>query len=313
MDQTLNGKILAMMAALNETHLQGKGDALRLAMIAMLCGGHVLIEDLPGLGKTTLALAMASSTGLSFGRVQCTSDLLPSDITGLSILHREENSFRFVPGPIFHNIVLLDEINRSMPRTQSAMLEAMEEHRVTIEGTTYPLPDPFMVIATQNPVEQSGTYPLPESQLDRFMICTGVGYPPPEMEKRIIASGGIREKLVAIPSFLTADELVAARHQVTDNVYLSAKVVDYIHTVVTATRRHPMILNGLSTRAAINLGQAGRAAAFLDGRDFVAPEDVAGVAVAVGAHRLILRPENETVHRGDVLAEIITQIPLPLA
>lgn len=313
MDDTLNRKILAMMAALNDTHLQGKGDALRLAMIAMLSGGHVLIEDLPGLGKTTLALAMAHSTGLSFGRVQCTSDLLPSDITGLSILQREENSFRFVPGPIFHNIVLLDEINRAMPRTQSAMLEAMEERRVTIEGTTYPLPDPFMVIATQNPVEQSGTYPLPESQLDRFMICTGVGYPPPEMEKRIIAGGGIREKLVAIPGFLTAEELVAARQQVTATVSLSAKVVDYIHTLVAATRRHPAILNGLSTRAAINLGQAGRAAAFLDGRDFVAPEDVAGVATAVGAHRLILRPENETLHRGDLLAEIVAQIPFPLA
>jgi MoxR-like ATPase len=312
MAESLHGKIAAMLAELNSTYLQGKEEPLRLAMIAMLSGGHLLIEDLPGLGKTTLALALAGSTGLSFGRVQCTSDLLPSDITGLSILDREANAFRFVPGPIFHNIVLLDEINRAMPRTQSAMLEAMEERRVTVEGMTHHLPDPFMVIATQNPSEQSGTYPLPESQLDRFMICTGVGYPPVELEKRIIAGGGIRERITGMRSFLTPEEVVTARRQVTETVHLSSRAVDYIHALVSATRQHAAILNGLSTRAAINLAQAGRAAAFLEGRDFVAPEDLAGLAVAVGAHRLIMRPENETMQRSELLAEIIAQIPLPL-
>ncbi|HEX8960378.1 MAG TPA: AAA family ATPase, partial [Geobacteraceae bacterium] len=170
--------MLGVIDSLASQYLKGKVKAIRLAMIALLSGGHILLEDIPGLGKTTLALALSSALGLSFGRVQCTSDLLPSDITGLSIFNREENRFTFIPGPIFHNIVLVDEINRAMPKTQSALLEAMEERRVTVEGVTYPLPEPFLVIATQNPVEQVGTYPLPESQMDRFIIRTGIGYPP---------------------------------------------------------------------------------------------------------------------------------------
>jgi MoxR-like ATPase len=218
-----------------------------------------------------------------------------------------------MPGPIFSNIVLLDEINRAMPRTQSAMLEAMEERRVTVEGVTHSLPDPFLVFATQNPSDQSGTFPLPESQLDRFLICTGIGYPAEILEKRIIAGGGIRERIAEIPVVATVDDILAARLAVSREVYLSERVVDYIHGVVAATRRHGMIQTGLSTRAAINLAQVARASAFLEGRDFVAPEDVKGMVVAVCAHRLVLRPDHDTVDRGELLRELIADIALPLA
>ncbi|NTW99061.1 MAG: AAA domain-containing protein, partial [Geobacteraceae bacterium] len=231
---------------LSRDYLQGKEEVLRLSAIALLVGGHILVEDLPGLGKTTVALALAGVTGLSFGRVQCTSDLLPSDITGLSIFNREEGHFSFQPGPIFNNIVLLDEINRAMPRTQSAMLEAMEERRVTIEGVTHHLPDPFMVFATQNPSDQSGTFLLPESQLDRFLICTGIGYPAEQLERQIIAGGGIRERVGSMVPLVTSAEIMAARREV-QAVYLSDKVLSYIHNLVLATRFHDLIQTGLST------------------------------------------------------------------
>jgi len=297
---------------LSRDYLQGKEEVLRLSVIALLVGGHILVEDLPGLGKTTVALALAGATGLSFGRVQCTSDLLPSDITGLSIFKRDEGHFSFQPGPIFNNIVLLDEVNRAMPRTQSAMLEAMEERRVTIEGVTHPLPDPFMVFATQNPSDQSGTFLLPESQLDRFLICTGIGYPEEHLEREIIAGGGVREKVGSMEPLVTSAEIMAARGQV-QAVYLSDKVLSYIHNLVLATRTHDLILNGLSTRAAINIAQAARAAAFLAGRDYVAPDDVKGIAVAVCAHRLVMRVDMPVVERGGVIRTIIAAIALPLA
>jgi MoxR-like ATPase len=308
-----NRIMTSMLEALSHDYLQGKEEVLRLAVIALLTGGHILIEDLPGLGKTTIALALAGISGLSFGRVQCTSDLLPSDITGLSVFNREEGRFTFLPGPIFSNIVLLDEINRAMPRTQSAMLEAMEERRVTVEGVTHHLPDPFMVFATQNPSDQSGTFPLPESQLDRFLICTGVGYPPEHLEKGIIAGGGIRERISGMARAASTADILAARQNVAHDIYLSDKVVGYIYDLVAATRSHEAIQTGLSTRAAISLAQAARAAAFLEGRDFVAPEDVRGMAPAVCAHRLVLRPDHETVDRGELLRTIIAIIPLPLA
>lgn len=307
-----NRVVSNMLDVLSHTHLQGKQEVLRLAVVALLSGGHILIEDMPGLGKTTIALALAGITSLTFGRVQCTSDLLPSDITGLSIFNREEGRFNFMPGPIFNNIVLLDEINRAMPRTQSAMLEAMEERRVTVEGVTHQLPDPFMVFATQNPSDQSGTFPLPESQLDRFLICTGVGYPPEHLEKGIIADGGIRERINAITPVASSLDILAARRIVAEEIFLSEKVVNYIYALVAATRNHGQIQTGLSTRAAINLAQTARAWAFLEGRDYVAPDDVKDVTVAVCAHRLIMRPEYETTHRGEFLRAIIADIPLPL-
>jgi MoxR-like ATPase len=306
-----NRIMTAMLDTLSREYLQGKEEVLRLSVIALLTGGHILIEDLPGLGKTTVALALAASTGLAFGRVQCTSDLLPSDITGLSVFNREDGRFVFTPGPIFNNIVLLDEINRAMPRTQSAMLEAMEERRVTVEGVTHHLPDPFMVFATQNPSDQSGTFLLPESQLDRFLICTDIGYPPEQLEKGIIAGGGIRERIAEMCATAEAEDIRLARRLVAE-VYLSETLVAYIYALVAATRTHAMIQTGLSTRAAINLAQAARAAAFLEGRDFVAPEDVKGIVTAVSGHRLVMRPEHETVHRGELLRTIISRIALPL-
>lgn len=297
--------------ALSTEYLQGKEEVLRLSTIALLVGGHILVEDLPGLGKTTVALTLAGITGLSFGRVQCTSDLLPSDITGLSIFNRETGHFSFQPGPIFNNIVLLDEINRAMPRTQSAMLEAMEERRVTIEGVTHPLPDPFMVFATQNPADQSGTFLLPESQLDRFLICTGIGYPPEALEREIIAAGGIRERMAGMVPLITTAEIMAAKSAV-QAVYLSEKVLAYIHAVVLATRAHNLILTGLSTRAAINLAQAAKAAAFLAGRDYVAPDDVRDIAGAVCAHRLGMRSEMSASDRRGVIQTVIAGIAIPL-
>lgn len=308
--QVKNG-IIATLDALNGSLLHGKEEPLRLSMLALLTGGHLLIEDLPGLGKTTLALALAGSTGLSLGRVQCTSDLLPSDITGLSVFRRDEGRFDFLAGPVFNNIVLVDEINRAMPRTQSALLEAMEERRVTIEGTTHLLPDPFLVIATQNPAEQTGTYPLPESQLDRFLLCTGIGYPPEHLEKMIIAGGGVRDRLEGIPRLLSEVDILEARDCVA-KVVMAEKVVSYLYACVEATRSHPVILTGLSTRAAIGLAAVARALAFLDGRDYVAPEDVRDMVVPAGAHRLLLRSSHETLDRRVLLRSIINEIPLPL-
>ncbi|ABA89295.1 MoxR family ATPase [Syntrophotalea carbinolica DSM 2380] len=304
--------IRKVLQTLDSEILQGKERALRLSFIALLAGGHVLIEDLPGLGKTTLALALASVLGLSFGRVQCTSDLLPSDITGLSIYDRDSGQFRFIKGPIFNNILLADEINRAMPKTQSAMLEAMEERRVTVEGTTHPLPDPFLVIATQNPVEQIGTYPLPESQLDRFLLVTGVGYPPENLEKEIIRNGGLHDQIRHLDSLLSHDELLTARRKVRE-VQLGNKLVDYIFALVAKTREHPYLISGLSTRGGLNLAAAARAAAYLDGRDYVIPEDVQLLAVPVGAHRLLLRPEHESLSKSEVLRSIVDSVPVPRA
>ena len=305
--------VVGVIDTLAERYLRGKIQAIRLAMIGLLADGHILLEDIPGLGKTTLALALARVLGLDFGRIQCTSDLLPSDITGLSIFDREQGHFKFVPGPIFSNLLLVDEINRAMPRTQSALLEAMEEGRVTVEGMTYPLPEPFMVVATQNPVEQVGTYPLPESQLDRFSLCTGIGYPPEAVEKSIIRNGGIREQLRELQPLISQKQILEAKAAVRDQVYLSEKVVDYLFALIAATRESPLVLSGISTRGGLTLAAAAKAAAYLDGRDHVLPEDVKTVALAGGAHRLILRPEQETLGKREVLKSLLQKIPVPRA
>jgi MoxR-like ATPase len=304
--------ILNVIETLSDQYLQGKVKAIKLAMMTLLSGGHILLEDIPGLGKTTLALALAHALGLSFGRIQCTSDLLPSDITGLSIYDRDQSQFKFLEGPVFNNLVLADEINRAMPKTQSALLEAMEEHRVTIEGKTYRLPDPFMVIATQNPVEQVGTYPLPESQLDRFLVTTGIGYPPESMEKKIIQTGSIREGIREIKPLLTLEELLQARQAIHKGVQLSDKITEYIYRLVAATREHPMLLAGISTRGAISLAETARSHAFLAGRDHIIPEDVKELYLPVCAHRLILRPENEALDRKEILLSLLDENPVPL-
>lgn len=305
--------ILNVIEILAEHYLKGKVKAIKLAMISLLSGGHLLLEDIPGLGKTTLALAIAHSLGLSFGRIQCTSDLLPSDITGLSIYDRNSSQFHFMEGPVFNNLVLADEINRAMPKTQSALLEAMEEHRVTIEGKTYRLPDPFIVIATQNPVEQVGTYSLPESQLDRFLITTGIGYPPESMEKKIFQTGSIREGIREIKPLLSIDELLRAREEVRKNVHLSEKITEYIYLLIAATRNHPMLLAGISTRGGISLAETAKSHAFLEGRDHVIPEDVKTLFIAVCAHRLIMQPENETIDRKELLQSLLDNTAIPLA
>ena len=310
-DLAHQAKILHLIDQLSSHYLQGKIRALRMAMIALLSDGHLLLEDIPGLGKTTLALALSSALGLSFGRIQCTSDLLPSDITGLSIFDRELNSFRFIEGPIFNHILLVDEINRAMPKTQSALLEAMEERKVTVEGKTYPLPEPFMVIATQNPTEQIGTYPLPESQLDRFLITTGIGYPPEELEKVIITQGGIRKKMMEIEPMVSLTEIEEARHAV-GTIHLSEKLVNYIFQIAHATREHPFTLSGVSTRGAISMASAARAAAYLQNRDYVIPEDVKLIAVPVAAHRIISRPEHESLNKQEVLQSILETVPVPI-
>lgn len=310
-DLTHQANILNLIEQLSHKYLQGKSRALKMAIIALLSEGHLLLEDIPGLGKTTLALAFARALGLSFGRIQCTSDLLPSDITGLSIFDREKSQFRFIKGPIFNNILLADEINRAMPKTQSAMLEAMEEGKVTIEGETYSLPEPFMVIATQNPVEQIGTYPLPESQMDRFLITTGIGYPSEELEKAIIRHGGIRKKMMEIEPMVSLEEIEEARHTVA-NIHLSEKLVDYIFRISLASREHPFILTGISTRGAINMASAARAAAYLEKRDYVIPEDVKYIATPVGAHRLIMRQEHESLNKQEVLQSILQSVPVPI-
>lgn len=305
--------ILDVINTVSSSYLQGKIKAVKLSFIAMLSGGHILLEDIPGLGKTTLALTISQVLGLSFGRVQCTSDLLPSDITGLSIFNRDENRFTFVRGPIFNNIILVDEVNRTTPKTQSAMLEAMEERRVTVEGITYKLPDPFLVIATQNPIEQSGTFPLPESQIDRFLIRTGIGYPPPEIEQSIIRKGGIREEIMSISPLLSSDAILGARKSIQENVYLSEKVTAYIMQIISKSRSHPLVAAGISTRGGISIAQAAKVHAFLEGRDFVAPEDVISIAVPVGAHRLVVKPENEQLDKEEILRSVINDVPVPLA
>ena len=308
---TKHAEILRVIDTLSGRYLQGKIRALRLAMIALLSDGHLLLEDIPGLGKTTLALALSRALGLSFGRIQCTSDLLPSDITGLSIFDRDQSTFRFIEGPIFNNILLADEINRAMPKTQSAMLEAMEECKVTIEGVSYALPQPFMVIATQNPTEQIGTYPLPESQLDRFLITTDIGYPPPNLEKKIICDGGIREKMLAIEPLLTLEDIEQAKLAV-GKTQLNEKLIDYIFEIAQATRNHHLIAAGISTRGAISMASAARAAAYLDGRAYVIPEDVKQIAGPVAAHRLILRPEHQALNNCEVLLSILDNVPVPM-
>jgi MoxR-like ATPase len=310
-DLAHQAKILHFLDQLSNHYLQGKIRALKMAVIALLSDGHLLLEDIPGLGKTTLALALSSALGLSFGRIQCTSDLLPSDITGLSIFDRELNTFRFIEGPIFNHILLVDEINRAMPKTQSAMLEAMEERKVTVEGKTYPLPEPFMVIATQNPAEHIGTFPLPESQMDRFLITTGIGYPPEDLEKAIIRQGGIRKKMMEIEPIVSRTEIEEAR-QAVSGIHLSGKLVDYIFNIAHATREHPFTISGISTRGAISMASAARAAAYLENRNYVIPEDIKLVASPVAAHRLIFRPEHESLIKQEVLQSILQTVPVPI-
>lgn len=263
----------------------GKAHELSLAVACLLAGGHLLIEDLPGMGKTTLAHTLARLLGLQFSRIQFTSDLLPADITGVSIFDRERGEFRFLPGPVFAQMVLADEINRATPKTQSALLEAMEEGQVTAEGQTRPLPQPFFVIATQNPAHQIGTFPLPESQLDRFLMRIELGYPDRGAERALLVAGGQHQQVEQLAPVIEAGQLPELQRQVAA-VHAAAPLIDYVQALVEQTRRMPGFQHGLSPRAGLALLAAARAWAWLDGRDMVLPDDVQAVLPAVARHRL---------------------------
>lgn len=274
----------AILAEAGKTIL-GKDHEIRLAIACLLAGGHLLIEDLPGMGKTTLAHALARLLGLQFSRIQFTSDLLPADITGVSIFERDKDQFRFLPGPVFAQLVLADEINRATPKTQSALLEAMEEGQVTAEGETRPLPTPFFVIATQNPAHQIGTFPLPESQLDRFLMRIELGYPDRTAERALLAAGGQRDKAEQLAPLLPAAALPALQAEVAA-VHAAGPLIDYVQALVDASRHAPAFQHGLSPRAGLALLAAARAWAWLDGRQMVLPDDVQAVLPAVARHRL---------------------------
>ena len=265
--------------------LIGKEAEIRIALACLLARGHLLIEDLPGLGKTTLANAMARALGLEFNRVQFTSDLLPADIVGVSIYDKAEAGFRFLPGPVFCQLLLADEINRTTPKTQSALLEAMAERQVTVEGKTRELPRPFFVVATQNPVQHSGTFPLPESQLDRFLMRLSLGYPDHDSEKTIFTGGDPRERLPGLQPALTIEELLNLQNEV-DAVTASEPVVDYMQRLIQYTRTSEEFEYGLSTRAGLAILQSAKAIALLDSRSFLIPEDIQAVFPAVAHHRL---------------------------
>lgn len=286
----------ALHAALKSAQQQvnslvlGKSQEVRLAFVALLSGGHILIEDLPGLGKTTLAHALAATLGLGFQRVQFTSDLLPADVLGVSVYDAQSRQFQFHPGPVFTHVLLADEINRAPPRTQSALLEAMAEHQVTLDGMTRPLPDPFFVIATQNPVDLSGTYPLPDSQLDRFLLRLTLGYPNAESERALLAGSDRRELIAQTEPLLSSSDVLALRTAVND-VHASGALVDYVQALMARSRQHPGVRVGLSPRAGIALLRAARAYALLLGRHHVLPEDVQALFSAVAAHRLVAEAE----------------------
>ena len=295
-----------------DSHLQGKKNVIKLVLLSLLSQGHILIEDVPGLGKTTLALVIAKSLGLSFGRVQSTNDMLPSDIIGVSIYDKNIESFKFHPGPIFNNIVLVDEVNRATPKTQSALLEAMGEKQVTVEGITHRLPNPFFVIATQNPSEHYGINPLPESQLDRFVIKTSIGYPSRQEELNILTIGSLKNNINGISPVLNSEQINAMTSHVHNNIYLSNKIKNYILNIATETRLNPLIETGLSTRGLLSVADIAKASAFLADRDFVIPEDITDYAQYTIAHRLIFKNSPSEEDRKEIVISTIASVPQPV-
>jgi MoxR-like ATPase len=310
--QTVTRRATAVIEEV-ETVIIGKRDAVELAVIALLSGGHVLIEDIPGVGKTTLAKTLAKALGCSIKRVQFTPDLLPSDITGTAIFNQRTSTFEFREGPVFANIVLADEINRATPKTQSSLLECMEEGQVTADGTTYELPKPFMVIATQNNVEAQGTYPLPEAQLDRFMVQIHVGYPGKADESRILTQRGKNAALDAVRSILNPEEIEILQEQVRD-IYVDSALRDYIVEISAATREHRLVLLGASPRASLALLRGSQAYAALQGRTYLLPDDVKKMAAPILAHRLMLRPDaryNGT-DSTSIVEECVSTVAVPI-
>ena len=286
----------------------GKETQVRLALACLIARGHLLIEDLPGVGKTTLAHVLGRALGLHFQRIQFTSDMLPADIIGVSVYERDTGAFKFHPGPIFAQVILADEVNRTTPKTQSALLEAMEEHQVTVEGETRKLPEPFFVIATQNPSEQVGTFPLPESQLDRFLMRIELGYPDRDAERALLSGSDRRDMLASLDPCMSPAELVEQQSNA-QRVHVAPALLDYVQAIVEHTRRSPDYVAGLSPRAALALLHSARAWALLEGRDKVIPEDVQAVLPGVAAHRL--RPAHDAARRVDVGAQLLAAVPIP--
>ncbi len=296
--------------------IRGKGEIVDALVAALIARGHVLLEDVPGVGKTTLAQALARSLRLRFNRIQFTSDTLPSDIIGISLYRQDRAEFEFLPGPLFANVVLADEINRAAPRTQSALLEAMSEHAVTVETTRHQLAEPFLVVATQNPVESTGTYPLPESQLDRFLMRLSMGYPARDEERALLRAGGAEPELAALEPVLTGDEVLELQRLVPE-VHLSEELLDYLLAVVEATRGHAALSLGVSTRGSIAWQRSAQALALVRGRAFVIPDDLQETAEPVLAHRVLLADplvgegwERSRRERA-VIRAIVDAIPVP--
>jgi MoxR-like ATPase len=307
-------RTFAALADNVELVVKGKRDVVELALVCLLAEGHLLIEDVPGTGKTTLARCLAASIGADWQRVQFTPDLLPSDITGVSLYRQSTESFEFRRGPVFAHIVLGDEINRASPKTQSALLEVMEERRITVDGSAYPVPRPFFVLATQNPVEMSGTYPLPEAQLDRFLMKISLGYPDASSEAAVLAgeaAGHRVETLSPVTDVATVSRMIEQARR----VHTAPPLLEYVVAVTAATRTMPGVQLGASTRGAVALLRAARVSAAAAGREYATPQDVKATAIPVLAHRLILTPDAELTRRTahDAVAEVLGRVPVPRA
>jgi MoxR-like ATPase len=313
--KTETASVLERLRAAVEGALEGKPEAVELGLVCLLGGGHLLIEDVPGVGKTTLARAIAKAVGGELRRVQFTSDLLPSDVLGVSVYDQRRNQFEFKQGPIFTNMLLADEINRASPRTQSALLEAMNEGQVSVDGVTIPLPEPFFVIATQNPEDFAGTYPLPESQLDRFMMRIHIGYPPSQVEQRLLLNPH-SDRVASVQQVLDPQELVRLQREV-QRVRLDASLATYLHALVQATRTSPAVAIGASPRAAINLSLAARARAKLRARDYCIADDIHDLAVPVLAHRVRLAAQADGYvpsydEAEATVRDLVARVPVPL-
>lgn len=295
-----------------ERVIVGKAETVRLTVIGLLCQGHLLIEDVPGVGKTMLAKALAKSLGCSFKRIQFTPDMLPSDVTGVSIYNQNTREFEFRAGPVMAHIVLADEINRATPKTQSALLEAMEEKQVTVDGITYPLPVPFMILATQNPIEYEGTFPLPEAQLDRFLMRIELGYTSLMNEIKILELQQLQHPIETIEPVTTVEE-IKMMQELIKQVYVAPAVERYIIEVVRSTREHPEIFLGASPRGSLGLFRSGQARAAIDGRDFVLPDDIKALARNVLAHRVVVNPSARLheLSAARIIDEILAKVPVP--
>lgn len=307
-------EVVQRVTANVERVIIGKGDAVRLTLISVLCRGHVLIEDVPGVGKTVLTKAVAKSIGCTFKRIQFTPDLMPRDVTGVSIFNQKTGNFEFRPGPIMSQFVLADEVNRATPKTQSALLEAMEEIQITVDGETYPLPQPFIVMATQNPIEYEGTFPLPESQLDRFMMNISLGYPGLTDEVSVLDRQQRQHPLEQIGQVITAEELISIQHLVRE-IHADTSIREYIVAIAQATRHHADVYLGVSPRGSLALFRTSQALAALRGREYVIPDDVKALTKATLTHRIIVSPAARVrgVTASGVLDDILDTVPVPKA